>query len=258
MARIRLVHWKAAEAAPRVEFLKKAGHDVIYEEKLRGPGALRVGPPEAIVIDLTRMPSHGREVAVYIRGTKSTRHIPLVFAGGEAEKVAKIRSLIPDATYAEWDNLLPELNRSLANPQPAPVVPAKMMDRYGDRTVSQKLGIAAGSVVTAIDTPRSFPDLLGAIPEGVRFEEDERRPGAVTLWFIDDLAAFQASVVKRRNIARRSKLWILWPKGELGKRAGITQNLVRQTAIDVGLVDYKICAVDQTWSAILFAMGKQR
>ncbi len=57
---------------------------------------------EALVIDLSRMPSHGREVAVYLRGTKSTRHIPLVFVDGGEEKVAKIRELMPDAEMGAW------------------------------------------------------------------------------------------------------------------------------------------------------------
>jgi hypothetical protein len=257
MARIRLMHWKSAEAASRVELLRKAGHEVQYEEKAT-PGAIRSGAPDAVVIDLTRMPSHGREVAVWIRGTKAMRHIPIVFAGGEPEKVAAIRQMIPDATYTEWERIRGALKKALANPPAVAVIPPQMMERYGDRTVSQKLGIKAGDVVTAIDAPRNFPDLLGNVPEGVEFAGDELKPGPVTLWFIHDSAAYQAQVAKRRGLAKRSKLWVVWPKAEAGKRVGITQNLVREAGIKAGLVDYKICAVDEKWSAILFAAAKDR
>jgi CheY-like chemotaxis protein len=255
MARIRLMHWNATEAAPRVELLRKAGHEVQYEEKA-APAAIRAGAPEAVVIDLTRMPSHGREVAVWIRGTKATRHIPIVFAGGEAEKVDRIRQIIPDAAYTEWAGIKGALKKALANPPATTVVPPQMMTRYGDRTVAQKLGIKTGDAITAIDPPRNFPDLLGSLPEDVEFGENERKPGRVILWFVHDAATYQAFIGKRGGMARQSKLWVLWPKGERGKRMGITQVLVRQAALDAGLVDYKICAVDDKWSAMLFAAGK--
>ena len=98
------------------------------------------------------------------------------------------------------------------------------------------------------------PDI--EMPEGVQFNENEGQQGAITLWFIRNGASYQQSIVKRRGLAKKSKLWIVWPKGEAGKRAGITQNLVRETALAVGLVDYKICAIDDVWSAIVFAPGK--
>jgi hypothetical protein len=255
MARLRLLHWKAAEAAPRIELLRKAGHEVQYEEK-PALGSVRAGAPQAIVIDLSRMPSQGREVAIYLRGAKATRHIPLVFTDGDPEKVAQIRELIPDATYTRWDGVLAAIKKAISKAPVDPVVPPQMMTRYGDRPVAQKLGIKPGTVVTLIDAPRNYEALLGEIPDGVQFEEGEQSAGSVTLWFIHDAAGFQASVRKRRAIARHSKLWIVWPKGESGKRAGITQNVVRATALQVGLVDYKICSVNETWSAILFAAGK--
>ena len=255
MARIRLIHSKPDEAAPRIETLRQAGHEVAYQERVP-PATIRADATDAFVIDLARVPSHGREVAVYIRGTKATRHIPIVFAGGEPDKVEKVRQMIPDATYADWDHIRSAVKKALAHPPSECVVPPQMMNRYGDRPVAQKLGIKAGQTVTAIDAPRNFPELLGGVPEGVTFNEDERRPGPVTLWFIHDAASYQEFVSERRGIARRSKLWVVWPKGDTGKRAGINQNVVRQIAISIGLVDYKICSVDEKWSAMLFAAGK--
>jgi hypothetical protein len=54
-----------------------------------------------------------------------------------------------------------------------------------------------------------------------------------------------------RKLAGRTKLWILWRKG-----SGVTQPFLRESAAAVGLVDYKICSVDGTWSAMLFARRK--
>ena len=61
-------------------------------------------PPEAFVVDLDRRPSEGRSVAVLLRQRTATRHVPLVFAGGERDAVARVQSLLPDATFAAaWD-----------------------------------------------------------------------------------------------------------------------------------------------------------
>jgi len=78
MPRVRILHWKPAEAAPLVEACRAAGHEAEYED-LRGSAlsrAIRDSSPDAIAIDLSCLPSHGREVAVWLRGNKSTRHIP--------------------------------------------------------------------------------------------------------------------------------------------------------------------------------------
>jgi len=255
MARLRLLHWNPAEAASKIQLLRKAGYEVIYEERPT-PASIRTGDPQALLIDLSRLPSHGREVAIHHRGRKSTRHIPIVFIDGDAQKVEQIRELMPDALYTAWDSVLKKIPEALSQPPAEPVVPPQMMSRYGGRTVAQKLGIKSGSVVTVLDPPRNYAALLGELPEGVQFNENEGQQGAITLWFIRDAATYQRSIVKRRSLAKQSKLWIVWPKGEAGKRAGITQNLVRETAIAVGLVDYKICAIDDAWSAIVFAPGK--
>ena len=73
MSRIRLFHWKDEEAVPLVEGLRAAGHQVDYPgSKIvsSSKASLRRSPPDAIVIDLNRLPSHGREVAKAVRGTK--------------------------------------------------------------------------------------------------------------------------------------------------------------------------------------------
>ena len=85
MARVRVVHWNAGEAAALLSVLRGAGYTVDYGEKL-DPGAfrgIRQSPPDAVVIDLSRLPSHGREVAIFLRGHKATRLVPLVFVDGE-------------------------------------------------------------------------------------------------------------------------------------------------------------------------------
>lgn len=251
MSRLRLFHWKAAEAAPLIAALEAAGHTVEYQEKLASYREARESPPDAFVIDLSRLPSHGREVAIFLRASKATRHVPTVFVGGGPEKVEAIRRLLPDATYTSPGRLLSTLRR--VKPLADPVRPAQMMDRYGLRTTAQKLGIGKDTSVAVVDPPPDYAQAIGKLPEGARFEEDPLDGCKVTLWFAHHPAGFQAALPEMRKTAAKSRLWILWRKA---KKDGLDGNIVRQGAIDVGLVDYKICSVNETWSAMVFTIKK--
>ena len=253
MARIRLFHWRTEEAKAFIEALRDAGHQVAYDEKVAFP-KIRASPPDAFVIVLTRLPSHGREAAAFLRGSKATRHIPIVFVDGESEKVDAIRRLLPDATYTSRSNLGAALKKALAKPLAAPIVPPQMMDRYRTRTTAQKLGILKGTTVGLLDSPRDYESVLGPMPEGVSLVEGAKGECAVTLWFVTDAGLYQSRLPHARALAARTKLWILWPKG--GRRTGISQTYLRETANSVGLVDYKICSVNDRWSGMAFAKKK--
>jgi hypothetical protein len=254
MARVRLIHWKAAEAEPLLSSLRAAGHQVDYEERpdYHLAQAIRVELPAAVIIDLSRLPSHGREIAIYLRGSKAARHIPLVFVNGAPEKVEAIRQKLPDAIYTSGGRLQAALCKALLGAPADPVVPRQMMERYQARTAAQKLGIEAGSKVALINPPRDYASVIGALPEGASLHEDERRRCQVTLWFVRDPEDYQAALPRMRARAVGGKLWILWQKQASGKTSGISQRLIRESALAVGLVDYKICSVNQTWSGLLF------
>ena len=248
MARIRLVHWKAAEAAALLDALRGGGHSVEYDEKVNSTDfrAFRQSPPDAFVIDLSRMPSHGREVAIYFRGQKAMRQVPILFVDGEPEKVAGIQKVLPDAVYTTSARVRSALREALKNRPASPVVPMQMMERYATRTVAQKLGIAVGTVAAVIDPPRNYAAVIGELPEGAVLEENPAAACAVTLWFVHG-----AQLPAVRKLAARTKLWILWRKGGV-----VTQHVVRESAAAVGLVDYKICALHEGWSGMLFAVKK--
>ncbi len=253
--RVRVIHWKAGEAAALLANLRTGGHAVEYDEKLSSGQfrAIRESPPDAFVIDLSRLPSHGREVATFIRGQKATRHIPIVFVGGPPEKVAAIRKLLPDAVYTAAERLRSALRAALANRPASPVVPPQMMARYASRSAAQKLGIGEGSTAALIDPPRNYVSVIGELPVRATLEEMPREAAAATcplaLWFVRDAAELQAELPGMRKLAARTRLWILWRKG-----SSVTQRFLRESAAAVGLVDYKICSVDAAWSAMLFAL----
>jgi hypothetical protein len=255
MARVCLFHWRAEEAKPLLTVLEAAGHSVEYQERMASYREVRDKPPDAIVIDLSRLPSQGRELAVFFRGAKSTRFVPIVFVGGEPEKVAGVQRVLPDAVYTPASRLRGTLSKALANPPVNPIKPAQMIDRWGTRTVAQKLGIAKNSRVAVIDPPSGYAQAIGELPTGVEFDEESTEDCPVSLWFVHDVPEFHAALPRMRKLAARSRLWIIWRKN---KKDGLDGNLIRQGGIAVGLVDYKICSVSETWSGMVFAVKKAR
>ena len=76
-------------------------------------GTIKENPPAAIVIDLDRLPSHGRAVAAALRSSASTRCIPIVFAGGIEEKIAAAREELPDAVFSPWKSAAATIRKAL-------------------------------------------------------------------------------------------------------------------------------------------------
>lgn len=130
MAHVRLIHWNGPEGRERKLRLAGLGHHAEFDELSDDPSrlrALRANPPDAYVIDLSRLPSHGREVAMALRTYTDTRHVPIVFVDGE--KVAKVKTILPDATFTTWGRLKTALPRALRRPQSAPIVPLRRFIR---------------------------------------------------------------------------------------------------------------------------------
>ncbi len=254
MPRVRVVHWKAPLAGPLVATCRAAGLEVEFDS-VRGNETIkliRTNPPDAIVLDLNCLPSHSRDTAVYLRGTKYARHIPLIFVDGEPEKVDAVRSMIPDATYTTLKRVSAAVKKACAKPVTNPIIPTPMMERYGNRTVAQKLGIKEASSVAVIDAPRDYASALGPLPENVDLIEDPDDTHPVTLWFVLDPGALQSALRRMRALAAKTKLWIVWRKGT----GVLTDKSVRELANGADLVDYKICAVNSQWSAMAFARRK--
>jgi hypothetical protein len=257
MARVRIVHSKPAESGPLIEACRACGFDVEFD-----PGDLlvvwhkiRATIPDAIVIDLTRMPSQGRALGIVVRRSKLTRHIPLVFVDGDPSKVEAIRAQLPDASFVSRKQLCAKVKSACRRKFVNPVIPPPPMAVYSSRTAAQKLGIVAGSTVALLDPPRDYLSVLGPLPEDVELVEDASSICKVTLWFVSDLAACQEGLREMYPMTGRTKLWILWRKGS---RSGLNPNLIREIAIAVGLIDYKICAVNEQWSGMAFSRRKKR
>lgn len=258
MKRIRLVHWNAKEAKDRAKTLAVRGYEV-NSKVPQGPDffrELRNDPPSAIAISLDRLPSQGREIALAIRHAKGTRQIPIVFAGGEAEMIARIRELIPDAGFASWDEIHIAIKKAIANPPAQPVVPQSVFEAYSKTPLVKKLGIKANSVVGLLGAPSDFHETLGELPEGVQLRKGAEAKSELLLWFVRSNQELQRDVREMAKKVGGGAIWIIWPKKSSGMATDVAEPLVREAGLSTGLVDYKICAVDLTWSGLLFTRRK--
>ncbi|HJW91685.1 MAG TPA: hypothetical protein VJ436_13670 [Anaerolineales bacterium] len=112
--RLFLIHWNEGEAGELLGPLLSAGWEVEVEAKdgARAGSAIKANPPRAVVIYLTRLPSHGRETAHALRSFKATRTIPIIFVDGKDEALEKTKAKVPDAIFArstELESILADL-----------------------------------------------------------------------------------------------------------------------------------------------------
>jgi CheY-like chemotaxis protein len=252
-----VVHWNHAEGEERIQRLRAAGFEA---ELLCSPDsapkelrALRENPPAAVLVDLSRLPSHGRALATALRQQKATRAVPIVFVGGETGKIAQTRELLPDAVYTSWTEIQTALPCAMKDPPANPVVPGTMAG-YSGTPLVKKLGIKPQSVVAMLGAPEAFEKKLGPLPEGACLQRHGRSLANLVLLFAKSRADLERRLPSAaRAVAGGGGLWIAWRKKAGGIPTGLTQNDVRTLGLSAGWVDYKICAFDETWSGLLFA-----
>lgn len=256
---VYLIHWNQDEARERAQIIEAAGYPVdaspFTPALLR---RLRDNPPAAVVIDLSRLPSHGREVAMALRQYKGTRAVPIVFVGGQPDKVERIKELLSDAKYAAWQGIGPAIQDAIESPPSDPVQPRTIFDAYAGTPLFKKLGIKDGSRVSLVDAPQRFEDTLGNLPEGVLLQRNENARSDLTLWFVTSSEHLQQHIDSMRRSIRKDGLWVIWPKKASGMQTDLSQVSVRRIGMDAGLVDYKIASIDETWSGLRFAVKKRR
>ncbi len=257
MAKVRLIHWNAEEAAERADWLRAGGYEVACEQFDRAIlRAIADDLPDAVVIDLGRLPSQGRDVGMTLRKQKATRNVPLVFVDGEPGKVARVRELLPDATYTTWPDITRAVAHTIANPPEDPVTPRSVMDSYAGTPLVKKLGIRDNYDVVLVGAPGGIEATLGELPKGARLCRDVAAQRDLTLWFVRSRRGLEAGVAKEGARAGRGGLWVIWPKKTSGVASDLSQTVVREVGLAAGLVDYKICSVDATWSGLRFTRRK--
>lgn len=257
--RVRLIHWNALDAEKRATILRAAGYEVDYEPLTpKALRKLRDDPPSAVVIDLTRLPIQGRDIALAVRHYKTSRHVPLVFVDGNPEKVARIKSQLPDAVYTTWSQIHSSLEQAIIHPPTVTVVPKSLLEGYSGTPLAIKLGIKANLVVALINAPEGFEKTLGELPRGVTLiKRNSGRPD-LTIWFSKWRTDLKNNIARMRTLSEKGGLWIVWPKKASQMPSDLSQAIIRKTGLAAGLVDYKVCAIDTTWAGLLFTRRRSK
>jgi hypothetical protein len=129
------------------------------------------------------------------------------------------------------------------------MIPA--MAGYSGTPLAKKLGIKGGHRVAFPSAPDGFDRLLGELPAGVRVKARAAGPLDVIVFFTSARPELERRFDRlKRVLDPAGGLWIAWPKRSSGVPTDVTENVVREIALARGLVDNKVCAIDETWSAL--------
>jgi hypothetical protein len=113
MAKIFYLHWNEAEVKARIAALITAGYDVACHWSTEEHAKFGETLPDAVVISLDRLPSHGRAVAEWFWEAKKRQHIPILFAGGQSDKVQATKKKFPKAIFCATEEVPAVLKRIL-------------------------------------------------------------------------------------------------------------------------------------------------
>lgn len=127
------------------------------------------------------------------------------------------------------------------------------MAGYSGKPLAQKLGVKPGVTLAALSAPRNYATLLRPLPAGVKIQSKLGRAAP----FIHFFSKRRAELARRfpsfaRALTSDGTLWISWPKGTSGVATDLTEDVVRTIGLATGLVDVKVCAVDDVWSGLKF------
>jgi len=129
---------------------------------------------------------------------------------------------------------------------------------YSGTPLPKKLGIKEAHRLALIDAPEDFDATLGELPDEVDIRRSARGSADVLVYFTKSRAAFRKRLpVLGRAIFPDGGLWIAWPKRASKVPTDMTEDVVREVALPLGLVDNKVCAIDETWSGLRIVWRKR-
>jgi hypothetical protein len=127
------------------------------------------------------------------------------------------------------------------------------MAGYSGTPKPKKLGMKDGSRVALVAAPPDFAGTLGELPPGVTFvPAGEGGLDVVVSFVTDERQLAEQFMTLKPLLEPAGGLWIAWPKKLRGEPAGLSENTVREVGLAAGLVDNKVCAIDERWSGLRF------
>ena len=126
---------------------------------------------------------------------------------------------------------------------------------YSGTPLVKKLGIKPGSGLLLVSAPKGFARELVGLPDDVAIATRAAGTHDLIVWFVTSRGDLETKIAGIEK-AMGSGLWIAWPKKASGMPTDLVEDLVRNAGLAHGLVDYKVCAINETWSGLKFARRK--
>ncbi len=122
---------------------------------------------------------------------------------------------------------------------------------YSGTPLPNKLGIREGTRVAFVHAPPEFDALVAPLPDGVEVSASAGNGIDLVVFFTAARADLEREIRElKAAIAPAGALWVAWPKRSSGVETDMTEDVVRELALPLGLVDNKVCAIDATWSGL--------
>jgi len=129
------------------------------------------------------------------------------------------------------------------------------MAGYSGTPLPKKLGIKENQRIALLNAPKNFLPELGELPEGASIVTRVSAPLDLALLFVDRESVLQKQFAQlAKKLSPNGMIWIAWPKKSSGVTTDLIFDRVQRIGLDSGLVDVKICAINETWSGLKFVI----
>lgn len=127
---------------------------------------------------------------------------------------------------------------------------------YSGTPLPKKLEIKDNTRVATLGAPSDFKKTLGKLPPGATLKAGLAAPRDLTIWFVTSRKQLEGDIRRVMPAKGAGSLWLAWPKKASGVKTDITEDVLRDVILPFGMVDRKVCAIDETWSGLLFSWRK--
>jgi len=129
---------------------------------------------------------------------------------------------------------------------------AKTKDVPSARPLTAKLGIKPGFAVCLLGAPAGFAALLAPLPDSVTLSARAAASAQLFVVFVRHARELNVRLAELAGLVERQTLWLAWPKQAAQVATDLNGNVVREAGLAAGWVDFKVCAIDPTWSGLAF------
>ena len=127
------------------------------------------------------------------------------------------------------------------------------MPGYSGKPLVEKIGIKPGAEISLLHAPEDFAKTLAPLPPGVRVRRTASAKASIVLLFTREETVLARELPGiAESLPQGGMLWVAWPKKASRQPTDLTEDVVRRVGLKAGIVDVKVCAIDETWSGLKF------